>query len=158
MKLQITISFYAKGELEKDKLMPDIHIDTVVDAFKTRKTVLQIEANSGHFSNLRVMPHYFWVPTIVKEDLPLVSIMTQMDLSKFNRLLELGERWRGGAISVAIYLHYEEIDQMNILRLKHKDVLCNVSFHMVFNEGGDMLYPVNFLRNDARENVAPRSC
>ena len=64
MKLQITISFYAKGELEKDKLMPDIHIDTVVDAFKTRKTVMQIEANSGHFPTyvlyLITLENMFW--------------------------------------------------------------------------------------------------
>ena len=57
--VSIYVPFYAKGEFEKKKLMSDVHIDTVVDALKTRKTVLQIEANSGHFSNLRVMPHIF---------------------------------------------------------------------------------------------------
>ena len=104
------------------------------------------------FPGISIQPHYFGPPN--NFDTKDVSIMTQITMDKFERVLDLHSRWNG-YMSVAVYLTAPYQDDLNLLkqlRNQHFHNNPNVSFHLVLHEGtyiGD--YPINVMRNVAMD-------
>jgi hypothetical protein len=116
----------------------------------------QDERYQAHAKNepaLTILDHYFGFPQIVDKN--EVSIMTQMSVNKFQRLVDLDSRWKG-YISVAVYLsapYDEDLAALTRLRNQHFGTVdSHVSFHLVLNNGsytGE--FPNNLLRNVAMD-------
>jgi len=82
-----------------------------------------------------------------------ITIVSQLDISRLDRLTECSKNW-DGLISVAIYIkEYSEIDKLEELlkQPQYKSLAENTDIHLVVKHFNDKPYPINYLRNIAIE-------
>eukprot|EP01117_Protostelium_nocturnum_P005392 TRINITY_DN1959_c0_g1_i1.p1 TRINITY_DN1959_c0_g1~~TRINITY_DN1959_c0_g1_i1.p1 ORF type:complete len:591 (-),score=200.87 TRINITY_DN1959_c0_g1_i1:1007-2779(-) len=96
----------------------------------------------------------FGYPSESNEKNETFGIATVLRNSKdFEQLRRLLEVWKGPvSAAVAMYDPNSQVKELDLLRLKYKEIEERVDFHFVYFNLIDNYFPVNFMRNVAFQN------
>ena len=99
--------------------------------------------------------HLYYLPFEYNEDgRSDVSIVVQLSFDRLPMLEKVCAYWKG-PVSAAIFLSdYETLQLIHYTSMS--DVFRkrkNIAFHIVFRDSNEKIYPINFLRNVALQNV-----